>query len=188
MRRTLQRWAPVPLVVLGLVGLSTALPQDTQEPKPATFAPAEAAEAKIKKALHLAAKKNRRVLLVWGREDKPDDLALFQTVRGGRTKDWPFYYEFVITAVDRRGTEALARTYGVGEDEALTVLDSEGKVLGHGKPTWFRGEDGWQANKVALFLKPHIAEPQDAEVLLKEALQEAGKKDQRLFVHLGAPW
>jgi hypothetical protein len=185
------RLAGSALALSTLLTLVAALPPGAQEER-ATFDPAASARASIAKATQLATKKNRRVLLVWGSDARAADVQLCVALRRGKTEEWPFYYEYVITPIDQSERNAtLAEALGApsGRDgPALTILDASGAPLVNRRASEFLGAGGWDTEELGAFLAQHVVEPLDAEVVMKEALAAAAKENKRLFVHLGAPW
>lgn len=191
MRRHAGRIGGSALALTALLTLSAAAPHGAQEEKP-TFDPAASGQESIANATHMATKKHRRVLVVWGSDSREADVDLHQALRRGKTEAWPFYYEYVITPIDRGQKNAeLAKSLGAPAEAGgavLTILDAEGKPLANRVASEFLGSEGWDAGKLGAFLTQYIVTPQDAEVVMKNALAEATKENKRLFVHLGAPW
>jgi hypothetical protein len=187
MKITIRRAAlAAPLLLLPLLSLDLAPLQD----KTATFERGDAAETAIERAVEVAAKKHRRVLLVWGSELGDGHVELVDALRRGKTEAWPFYYEFQIVAVDAVET-ALAATLGVALPAArpvLTVLDATGKPLESRAAGEFRDGAGWSTEKLGAFLTGHAVEPLDADLVLKDACKKAAAEKKNLFVHFGAPW
>lgn len=176
----------VPLV-LALAGL--AHPQD----KP-TFDPGADAQAAVAHATELAAKKHKRVLVVFGHDANAGDVELHKLLRSGKTDAWPFYYEYQLVAVDSGadggGNAELARSLGVTEAARpyLTILDAAGKPLANRAASGFLDGDAWNRARLGQFLSEHAVEPLDAEQVMQAAMQRAKAETKRLFVHLGAPW
>jgi len=174
-------------IVLTLAGL--AHPQD----KP-TFDPGADAKAAVAHATELAAKKHKRVLVVFGHDAHAGDVELHALLRRGKTDAWPFYYEYQLVAVDS-GTDGarnaeLARSLGVTDAARphLTILDAAGKPLANRAASGFLDGDDWNEARLGQLLSEHAVEPLDAEQVMQKAMQRAHAENKRLFVHLGAPW
>ena len=191
MQRSASRLGGIALTLGTLIALGAAVPLGEQEQEP-TFDPAANAKQQVTDATRLAAKKHRRVLVVWGSDVREADQDLYLALRRGKTKAWPFYYEYVITPIDQSAATAeLASSLGVparAEGAVLTILDAQGRPLANRSASEFRGSEGWNEGELGAFLAEHAVEPEDAEVVLKSALAEAERSNRRLFVHLGAPW
>ena len=159
-----------------------------------TYDPGADAEAAVAHATELAAKKNKRVLVVWGHDGKAGDVELFTALRHGKTEAWPFYYEYELVAVDSGadgGSHAeLARSLGVAEAARphLTILDAAGQPLANRAASGFRAGEAWNRAALGELLSEHAVEPLDAEQVMQQALERAKAESKRLFVHLGAPW
>lgn len=180
------RLAALALPALLLLGAST--PQRTGQTGP-TYDPAADARAAVTQATHTAAKKHKRVLLVWGHDGNARDVELYKKLRRGKTPAWPYYYEYEIVPIDRGADGAhnaeLARALGAtGTGALLTVLDSTGKALANGAATELAADDA----TLGRFLAQYAVEPLDAEKMMKRALEAAKAEKKRVFVHLGAPW
>lgn len=185
--RTLMRAASAAPVLL-LAGVAWA-----QDKAPvATFDPAADARAAIAHATEIAAKKHKRVLVVWGHDAHEGDVELHTALRRGKTKSWPFYYEYELVAVDVGAdgarNQALATALGASGTPALTVLDAAGKPLANRVASALRKDGAWDQDALGAFLAEHTVAPQDAEDVLAKALARAKAEKKRLFVHLGAPW
>jgi len=185
--RTLGRAA---LAAPALLLFGAALPQETgDEP---IYDPGADARAAVTRATEIAAKKHKRVLVVWGHDAHEGDVDLHTALRRGKTKDWPFYYEYELVAVDvgvdGASNADLALALGASGTPALTVLDAAGKPLANQVASAFRVDGAWQAEALGRFLAEHTVEPLDAEAVMREALARAEREQKRLFVHLGAPW
>ena len=164
-----------------------------QDKEPAsTFDPEADARAAIAHATEIAAKKHKRVLVVWGHDAHEGDVDLYTALRQGKTKAWPFYYEYELVAidvgVDGARNQALATALGASGTPSLTVLDAAGKPLANRVASVLRKDGAWDQDALGSFLAEHTVAPQDAEDVLAKALARAKAEKKRLFVHLGAPW
>lgn len=171
------------------LGLLAAAPRDDDDP-PRTFPIGEAAQERVAHALEVATEKNRRVLVVLGREDSAAHAALATSLRRARTADWPIYYEFEVTPVDYAANE-IAQWLGVGEAPEgahLVVLAADREILA--RQTFANPAEGarWSTDAIGEFLAPHVCEPIDAEELLADMTARAADEKRNLLVHLGAPW
>ena len=70
----------------------------------------------------------------------------------------------------------------------LAVLDASGKLLVGQKTDPLEEGDHHDPKKVKEFLARWMAEPKDAQAVLRDALSRAASEDKKLFLTFGAPW
>jgi thiol:disulfide interchange protein len=168
---------------------------DEQERRGAVFDEQADANDDIAAALIRAKRDNQRVLLVFGANwcgwcRKLDGL--FQENREiART----LLYEYELVKIDVGRWDKnldVARRYGVDLKKAgvpyLTVLNPDGKVLANQETGALEAGDHHDPAKVQAFLQQWKAQSLDAQQVLKDALAQAARQDQHVFLHFGAPW
>jgi len=193
---TLSPFVSLPVALAAVLPLlGSGVPVAAQAQGGPTFLPAADAPARTHTAIERAAKKHKRVCLVWGQDASPGHVALRDTLARGKTKAWPFYYEYELVAVDLgadgKANAELARDLGVelgAEPPLLTLLDASGKTLEHRSAAAFRQGEGWDEAALGALLTSHAVEPEDAEEVLSSACTRAEETERRLLVHFGAPW
>lgn len=194
------------LVSLALLGLThSGAAQEPQKPVPLVQTPKaartpiydEAADAEqlVASALALAARDNKRVLLMYGGNwcgwcYKLDDV-LHKDPKVRRVmRD-----EYELVHVDiGRGDKHVELSARFGSDHRahgypyLTVVGADGRTVTHKDTAELEDGPNHDPAKVLEFLSAHVAPPMDACDRLAAAQQEAVESKRLLFVHLGAPW
>jgi hypothetical protein len=152
-------------------------------------------DARIAKALAMAKDENRRVLIQWSGKTDPAGKALIQAETKGDLAH-TLLYEYAVVRADVSGNGAIASRYKANVRPAslpfLTVLDSQGKVLGSQPASGFGTGAGAAAtfddkklNEYLLKFKPEYV---SAEPLFTAALSQAKKDQKTLFMWFSAPW
>jgi thiol-disulfide isomerase/thioredoxin len=148
------------------------------------------ARVAIEKALKIAKRDNKRVLLNFGGNwckwcYKLHDLLTRHDLVAPLIDE-----EYVLVMVDVNANRPLFESYGKNNAQHgvpfLTVLDADGKLLVNQNAGDL--DDGTQhdAKKVAAFLRKWVASKKHADDLLQAALAEARKSDKCVLLHLGA--
>ena len=157
--------------------------------------PAADAPAEVAAALTRAREENRRVLVVFGADAGEASLRLDAFLREDPGVRRKLLYEYRVVKVavgDFDRNMDLARRFEAALKEqglpSLTVLSGDGRVLANRGTGDLREGASFHAGRVLEFLGRWQAEPWDARALLKGALEEAGRTDRNVLVHLGAPW
>lgn len=179
--------------MLALLLACIPVPVAAAQEAPAIVAPPPA-EAPIAEALTLAARKNQRVLLVWGGEwcgwcQKLD--ALFREDAKIARKLQYEYRVVHVQAGDTDANDALASRYGADLGQGypyLTVLDAAGKAIANQDTGSLEEGTRHDAAKVLAFLERHQAPYQDAGQLFDAALARARLEHKRVFLAFEAPW
>ncbi len=166
-----------------------------QEPRRPRFDPEADAAAEIRAATEIAAKRAKRVLVVWGADGLAGSRELVAALDASRRHTgWPLDYEYERVLVDvGDGTRRRALAASLDADFAaglplVSVLDGKGAALLHVPAARWRTDDGYAVEEIARFLARHRVPPRDAEEELARGLAEAKRTDRRLLVRLGAPW
>jgi uncharacterized protein YyaL (SSP411 family) len=103
-------------------------------------------------------------------------------------------YEYELVMVDTKAPHAqeLLKESSKGLDGVgfpfLAVFDSTGKLLRGQKTDSLEEGDHHDPKKVKEFLAQWVAEPKDAETVLRDALAKASSDDKKVFLSFGAPW
>ncbi|MEZ6192901.1 MAG: thioredoxin family protein [Phycisphaerales bacterium] len=176
-------------ILPGIAVAGEAAKKDAAEREP-IYHPDADAPAQIAKALQVAQRDNKRVLLMYGgnwcgwcwrlHDCLQDNKELHDTLRS----------EYVMVMVDIQNNQGLLTRYDAEPDgyPYLTVLDADGSVLINQSTVPFEVNNGHDPDKVLAFLTEWKPLPQVAEDVYKAALALAKAEDKRVFVHLGAPW
>lgn len=142
----------------------------------------------LTKAMARADVHNKRVLALLVADG--EDLA--GTWKKNRAISRTLLYEFEIvqfTGVEADAwAERLDYPDAVKAKPAMAVLDSSGRVLARMQGTELATEGEENAKGFLGRLKPHFAEPVDAEKKLADGLAEAKKSGRNVFVRFDAPW
>jgi thiol-disulfide isomerase/thioredoxin len=159
--------------------------------KPPYDAKANARTA-IDRALKIAKRDNKRVLLTFGGNwcgwcYKLHDVITRHDVIAPLVDE-----EFVLVMVDVNANRELFESYVKVNARRgfpfLTVLDAEGKLLVNQNSGDLQNGARHDPKKVEEFLRKWVATEKQAEAVLKAALAEARKSDKRVLLHLGARW
>jgi thioredoxin-related protein len=170
-------------------------PQQPQKARKPIYDENADAEKLVDAALAVAARDNKRVLLMYGGNwcgwcYKLDEvLREFPSVRGVMSD------EYVLVHVDiGRGDKHAELSARFGSDHRahgypyLTVVAADGTTVTHKDTAELEDGPKHDPAKVLEFLEAHIAAPVDACDRLSAAQRVAAESDRLLFVHLGAPW
>jgi thioredoxin-related protein len=198
--RSLWQWC----AGLGLLATTSALAyaQATQESQPAKTETARPsiydknadATAALAKASERANRENKRVLLMFGGDwcgwcHKLHTL--FKTDPEIR-KLLSYEYELVMVDTKAPNAEKLLEECSKGQTGVgfpfLAVMDGAGKLLVGQKTDPLEEGDHHDPAKVKEFLGKWVAEPKDAEAVLRDALSKTASDDKGLFLTFGAPW
>ena len=165
--------------------------QEGEREGPAPLFDQEADPAvQLRAAVAQAAKKNKRVLVLWG-ENGSDRSRLLHDALRGRTLSREMLYEYELLLVDGGRHGALAgrlRAALAGGLPAVSVLDGAGKPLAHRPAAELFTTAGADAEGLLAFLEQHEATPLDASKVYAEARVRAAKQKKRVLVRFGAPW
>lgn len=154
---------------------------------------ASSSGAEITAALEAAARKNQRVLLVWGDAKGAGSQQLDALFQSDKEVARTLQYEYRVVRVKPEPAEeyeALAKKYGaVLEPDAahLTVLSAEGMALANQSASTLMERDKPDAKKVKAFLDQHKAPQQQAKEQLDAALGKAGAQQKRVFLAFEKP-
>lgn len=179
--------------------------QESQKPVPLVQPPKkvrepiydEAADAEqlVARALAVAARDNKRVLLMYGGNwcgwcYKLDDV--FRTDPAVR-RVMRDEYELVHVDIGR-GDKHVELSARFGSDHRahgypyLTVVGADGTTVTHKDTAELEDGPNHDPAKVLEFLGAHTAEPVDACDRIATAQVEARESGRLMFVHIGAPW
>jgi hypothetical protein len=191
----------IAILACGVFGFGvSAAPAQEAGKKPAAKGPpvfdaAADAPAAVAAALARARKDNQRVLVLFGSDADEASVALASLLAKDREVGRKILYEYQLAKVavgDPDRNMDLARGYGADLEKKglpfLTVLAADGKVLANQPVSGLREDRRPEPKTVVEFLARWQAAPLDARALFKAALEEAGRSDRRVLVHLGAPW
>jgi thioredoxin-related protein len=174
--------------------------------KPAQIYDEQADAKQIAAALEQAKKNNQRVLIQWGFNTCPWCVAMHKTFRADQTLRQEFADEYRLVLIDtgKAGKNVdVASSYGADVQKHgypyLTILDASGKPLANQETESLelKGPDGKSITgekmghdpvKLAAFLKEHEVAHQQADPVLKDAMDQAKASGKTVFVHFGAPW
>ena len=133
-------------------------------------------------ALARAKSGNRRVLIVWGRNDSAESVRLHALLAKDPALKKKLLYEYDVVYTSQLD---LAKKHGadVSELPALTILAADGTVLSTEKVPALDDKKALLA-----LLEKHQAKPWVAKDLYDAALKQAKDSKKRLFLHFGAPW
>lgn len=200
MKRTRIAW----LVALPTLAAAPAFAQDDaadeqtskQEPKKQRahiYDEAADARADIAVAVARAKQENKRVLVQWGANWCGWCHLLTEHLQKDKDARRKILYEYEVVHVDVGHFDKnmdLVEKYGaeIRAIPFLTVLDGDGKVVANQPTGPLEKGKVHDPQKVLAFLTEHQAEYLEAEELLKNALAQAGKREQRVFLIFGAPW
>jgi len=186
--------------ILTLVTLVLACPtgltaqQDSSPERLPVYDEAADAGADIAAALAVAARKNKRVLIQWGGNWCGWCIKLHDLFRTDRTIARKILYEYEVVTVDIGRWDKhldLVERYGADIQGSgvpyLTVLAADGSVLANQDTGSLEEGDHHDPALVLDFLETHQAPYPEAEALLANALDRAGREDKRLFLTFGAP-
>jgi thioredoxin-related protein len=175
-------------------------PQPTgRQPRAAIYDKAADAKVLVEKASERAQKENKRILLMFGGDwcgwcHKLHDLfASHPAIRKTLSNE---YLVVMIDTESKNANSLLDRCKAALTPEELkkgmgypflAVLDAGGKVV-KAQPTDVLEEgDHHDPKRVGDFLTRFAVPPQDAKIVLEEALSRAASTDKRVFLTFGAP-
>lgn len=146
------------------------------------------ADAALQKALARAGVHNKRVLVLFDDEDGGTYALWNKNAALGRVLRYEF--ETVQTSGERAHALAVQLKFPAALDArpAVTVLDSDGKVLDRLERHALFDDGRVHPAKLAVTLQPHFCKPVDAEQKLAEALADAKKTGRNVFIRFDAPW
>jgi thiol:disulfide interchange protein len=179
----------VPLLLAGLAPAGTAQEEKPAAP-PSIYDEQADARADVQAAVARAAKKNKRVLVMWGGNWCVWCHRLHAVLKRGRVAR-EMLYEYELVLVDSQGNRDFAAELGADLGQGvpfLTVLDAAGEVVTQQETAALEAGDGHDEAKVMAFLEQHRAAPQDASKVLAEARVRAAREKKRVFLRFGAPW
>ena len=200
MKRTRLTWlVALPLLAAGPVLAQGDAPGERapkQEPKKERvriYDEAADARADIAAAVARAKKENKRVLVQWGANWCGWCHLLTGHLENDKDARRKILYEYEVVHVDVGRFDKnmdLVAQFGaeIRGIPFLTVLDGDGKVVVNQPTEQLEKGKAHDPEKVLAFLTEHQAEYLKAEELLKNALDQAGKRQQRVFLIFGAPW
>ncbi len=148
------------------------------------------AAADVQAAVVRAAKKNKRVLVMWGGNWCHWCHLLHDTLRKGAVAR-EMLYEYELVLVDSNGNRELAAGFGADLSQGvpyLTVLDAAGDVVTHQETGALEEGPAHDPAKVLGFLQNHEAAPLDASQVYAAARVRAAKEKKRVLIRFGAPW
>ena len=190
---------PIALLALGLPLLAARAIPPNQAQGPVAqaqrvFDPRAKVADQLEHSIAKAAKKNRRVLLVFGNDADAQSTELVKGLKE-RAIGRLLLYEFVTLYVDLSASADghgldLAKTHGVDANALpqVVVLGADGKSIGKSDTQGWMKDGAFDADSAKQSLASWQAAPQDAEQVLAKALETAEKNNKRVLIHLGAPW
>ncbi len=157
------------------------------------FDPTADAKAKIAGKLKLAKRVNDHVLVIFGANAWPRCAALEEAFQSSpetllQLLDPQIIYAYQVVMADltNPAVQALAAEYGAtpGDRQSpwMTVLDPDGRVLCNQDLTAFEQEGRYDADKLVAFLKKWEAPRENAEDVVRAALERAAKEQKNAFV------
>lgn len=148
---------------------------------------------RIQKAIKLAKKKNKRVLIVTAEKKKTELKPWTELTRKHREVRTLLFNEYEVVTLAAREVHPIDRVYflgdgtvGLGDLPVLLVLDSKKKMIAHLPFSKFLPNKN--TKKLIQFLNEQKVKLPKAQEVLDSALAIAKKENKRVFVHLGAPW
>jgi thioredoxin-related protein len=202
----------LPLAVVVAIGVGTACAQQpgsgaAAQPKPdaraaraAIYDKAADAQVQVAKACELATKDNKRILLMFGGDWCGWCHKLHNLFASNPEIRKTLSNEYVVVMIDtasKNASSLLDRCKSALTPEEqkkgmgypfLAVLDAGGNIV-KAQPTDVLEEgDHHDPKRVLDFLTQYRVAPQDAKIVLEEALSRATSTDKRVFLAFGAPW
>ena len=169
--------------------------QEPKKERARIYDEAADARADIAAAVARAEKENKRVLVQWGANWCGWCHLLTDHLQKDKDVRRKILYEYEVVHVDVARFDKnmdLAAHYGAelkgNGIPYLTVLDGAGKVVVNQPTGPLEKDKVHDPEKVLAFLNEHQAEYLKAEELLKNALDQAGERQKRVFLVFGAPW
>ncbi|GAB4136411.1 MAG: hypothetical protein Fur0037_00920 [Planctomycetota bacterium] len=167
---------------------SLFLGAQAEKPAPEERAPSLAAKA-LDAAVAKAARKNRRVLVAFTTEGDERCAELLTAMEKDRGLAHEMLYEYVLAPVAAQEARALGLPPVDTGAPWLAVLDGSRRLLASiSDRDLFPSGSGLDAKSLLAKLKKLRAAPQDAKVLLEDALARAFAEKKRVFVRFDAPW
>jgi thioredoxin-related protein len=162
----------------------------------------QAADAKVQlaRAVELAKKDDKRILLMFGGDWCGWCHKLHDLFKTNREVAQILYNEYVLVTIDTKSPNAapLLATCkdALSKDEPktafgypfLAVLDADGKVVRAQQTDVLEEGDHHDPKKVADFLTRWKVPAKDAKHVLDEALARGSSDDKRVLLTFGAPW
>ncbi len=172
----------------------TSASKNADAKKPSIYDQHADARAQLSAASARAQKTDKRVLLMFG----GDWCGWCHKLHGLFASDAEIrkliYNEYELVMVDTKAPHAseLLEECSKGQTGVgfpfLAVMDSSGKLLVGQKTDPLEQGDHHDPKKVKEFLAKWVVAPQDAQALLKTAVDRASSEDKRVFLSFGAPW
>jgi len=148
---------------------------------------------RMRSAIKLAKKKNKRVLIVTAYQKKAELKPWTQFLRKHRSVSSLLFNEYEVVSVvadDISPTDQILYLGfgrgGLSDLPVLLVLDSNEKRIGHFPFSKFIPNKS--SDKLIQFLEEKKVKLPKAQDVLDQALARAKKENKRVFIHLGAPW
>ena len=162
--------------------------------RPSIYDKTADAEVRVRNALVEAAKRDKRVLLMFGGDwcgwcHKLHDLF---NEDPEITKLLVNDYFLVMIDTEAPNADGYFKEASKGQEGVgfpfLAVYDATGKLLVGQKTDPLEEGDHHDPAKVKAFLEKWRVEPKDAEATVKDAVSRAASQDKRVFLAFGAPW
>ncbi len=154
------------------------------------FDPKDDVKAKIAKRLKIAKRANEYVLVMFGNNAWQECSALEEPFQSGLKTLWPLLEKYQVVYADSTvpANRTLATEYGLTLDDQKSVywilLDGDGRAVCRQSTAVFSRDGRYDADKIASFLQKWTIPPENAEDLLRAALQKAARDRKKVFVVL----
>jgi len=186
--------APAGVALAQTSSINKAKAQASAPKKPSIYDKNADAKIQIAEATTRAKHENKRVVVMFGGDwcgwcHKLHELfAANAEIR----KLLSYEYELVMVADNAPHAQELIGEFTKGKDHHgypfLAVLDASGKLLIGQETSSLEEGDHHDPKKVKDFLARWVAEPKDAQLVLRDALARASSEDKKVFLTFGAPW
>ena len=188
------------IVVFSFTATLKSQAPDSSSPKPEPiFESTTDVSKQIDLALVKTRKENRRVLVLWGRNDSEQCIAFHKSLVGNRDIGKTLRYEYDVVRVEVDGSkknQELVKRYGAKlATESLpflTVVDGSGTVLASAEGSSFMVENATSQsihNELFQdFLTKYQSKALNAKALLENAMVKGKASNKIVFLHFGAPW
>lgn len=154
------------------------------------FNPADNVKEKIAKRLKIAKRANEYVLVMFGNNAWHECSALEELFQSGLETLWPLLEKYQVVYADSTvpANRTLATEYGLTLDDQKLVywilLDGNGRAVCRQSTAVFSRDGRYDAGKIASFLQKWTIPPENAEDLLRAALQKAAMDRKKVIVVL----
>jgi len=154
------------------------------------FNPVDNVKEKIAKRLNIAKRANEYVLIMFGNNAWQECSALEEPFQSGVETLWPLLEKYQVVYADSTvpANRTLATEYGLTLDDQKSVywilLDGNGRAVCRQSTAVFSRNGHYDVDKIASFLQKWMIPPENAEDLLRTALQKAAMDRKKVFVVL----